>query len=145
MIFAFVVKYLNFLKHLYPLPLIFDGLLMLFTWAFRHEVYEALGNIEKTVASWPGIKITLHQYGGFQFNVNEHEIGHMHSNGLVDILFDLKTKQQLLKQYNLHDHYIFKNSGWVSYYIRKKEDEEEVINLLKFSFEKHYKKIISER
>jgi hypothetical protein len=139
MVFAFVVKYLNFLKYLYPLPLIFDVLLMIFTWTFRHEVYKAMTNVEKVVSSWPGIKVTLHKYGGFQFNVNDHEIGHLHNNGLVDILFDLKTKQQMLKQYNLQDHHVFKNSGWVSYYITKKEDEEEVISLLKISFDRYYK------
>jgi hypothetical protein len=139
MVFAFVVKYLNFLKNLYPLPLIFDLLLMIFTWAFRHEVYLAVSKVDQTVSAWPGMKITLHKYGGFQFNINDKEIGHMHSNGVVDILFDLKTKNQLLQQYNLQDHHVFKDSGWVSYYIRKKEDAVEVIKLLRISFEKHFK------
>jgi hypothetical protein len=137
MLFAFVVKYLNFLKNLYPLPLIFDVLLMIFTWAFRHEVYLAVSKVDQTVSAWPGMKITLHKYGGFQFNVYDKEIGHMHSNGVVDILFDLKTKQQLLSESALQDHHTFKDSGWVSFYIRKKDDAEEVISLLKLSFDRH--------
>jgi hypothetical protein len=137
MVFAFVIKYLNFLKNLYPLPLIFDVLMMIFTWAFRHEVYLVVSKVDQTVSSWPGMKITLHKYGGFQFNVNDKEIGHMHSNGIVDILFDLKTKEQLLSESALQDHHTFKDSGWVSYYIRKKEDEKEVIRLLKLSFDRH--------
>jgi hypothetical protein len=137
MVFAFVIKRLNFLKNLYPLPLIFDVLMMIFTWAFRHDVYLVISKVEETVSSWPGTDISLHKYGGFQYNINNHEIGHVHSNGVVDILFDLKTKEQLLAQYSLQDHHTFKDSGWVSYYIRKRKDEAEVIKLLRISFERH--------
>src|SRR4051812_35643007 len=105
MIFSFVVRYLNFLKGIYPLPFLFDIFLMIFTWVFKNEIYKTVTHVDQEVSAWPGMNVTLHKFGGFQFNLNGREIGHMHSNGVVDILFDLQTKKVLLGSYRLEDHH----------------------------------------
>lgn len=63
-------------------------------------------------------------------------MGHIHSNGLLDILFDRKTKQLLFMEGKIEHHHIFVNSGWVSFYIKQKEDKVYAIKLLKMAYTK---------
>lgn len=55
--------------------------------------------------------ITMHKYRGIQFNYRNKEIGHMHGNGMVDILLDRKTKKQLISKNMVKEHHVFKESG----------------------------------
>ena len=71
-----------------------------------------------------------------QFNYKDVEIGHIHINGLLDILFDRKTKLQLFTEGKIENHHTFINSGWVSFYIKQKEDKEYAIKLLKMAYSK---------
>jgi Family of unknown function (DUF5519) len=68
------------------------------------------------------------------FRVNNQELGHLHGSGLLDILFDKKTKDTLLENKQVSEHHVFKNTGWASFYINKNTDYQEVINLLQISF-----------
>ncbi|MNI80828.1 hypothetical protein D3C73_1373920 [compost metagenome] len=78
--------------------------------------------LENEVLSWEGTSISLHKFGGTQFNYQQREIGHLHSNGILDILFSRKIKQELLALGRVEEHHIFKKSGWVSFYILTEND-----------------------
>lgn len=132
--FHFVVKYLGFLKWIPVLPHIFDTFLKLSYLIYNKRIVELTDEIESVVSEWDGVTSSLHKYGGLQFNYGNREIGHIHSNGLVDIFFDRKKKKELLAIGMAEEHHVFKNSGWVSLYIKTEADMNNAILLLKMSY-----------
>ena len=132
--FKFIVKYLNFLKYIPLLPHMVDGMTKLNTYLFRPKVLDCIDEIEKEVLSWEGTHVSIHCYGGLQFNVRNKEIGHIHSNGLMDILFKRDIKMQLIKEGKVEDHHTFSKSGWISYYIHSEEDKKYALELLQYSY-----------
>ncbi|SEN98247.1 hypothetical protein SAMN05216436_12765 [bacterium A37T11] len=102
--------------------------------AYKPALLEWLSDIETEIESWPGITLSFHRYGGTQFNFRGKELGHMHSNGLVDIRFSRAIKKRLLGEGRIKDHHVLRQSGWVSFQIKSAEDRQyglyrvEVIN-----------------
>ena len=80
-----------------------------------------------------GVDVSLHKFGGRQFNYGRKEIGHIHSNGILDLLFSIKMKKNLLAEGRIADHHVFANSGWTSFYIRSEQDVDKAVELLKMS------------
>ncbi len=138
--FDFVVTYLGFLKRIPILPHVFDTFLKLHCIIFNNKIAGYVEEIEAIVSEWEGVSLSLHKYGGLQFNLGTKEIGHLHSNGLLDILFDKKNREELVSKGMVEEHHIFKDSGWISLYIKSKEDVDKAVDLLRLSFLKHIKK-----
>lgn len=134
--FAFVVKYLGFLKHVPLLPNVFDNLLKIQALLTKPQVLDWIDEIEASVLRWEGANTTTHEYGGIQFNIRHKEIGHIHSNGLVDVLLSKTLKSQLLSECRITNHHTFQQSGWVSFYLRTSEDKAYAIRLLKLAADK---------
>lgn len=134
MIFKFIVMYLGFLKHIPLLAGMMDASLMLWNFALNPEITNSIERVEKEISTWKGISLSAHRFGGIQFNYNTKEIGHIHSNGILDILFSKKIKYTLLQEGGAFDHHIFNHSGWISFYIRSKNDVEKAIRLLALSY-----------
>lgn len=132
--FEFIIKYLGFLKHIPFLPQVADGFIKLNTFIFRREILAYTDEIEETVLSWKGTYIQMHEYGGIQFNVNNKEIGHIHSNGLLDVLFKKEVKALLIKEGRACEHHTFTQSGWISFYIKTENDKKYAIELLEYSY-----------
>src|SRR5215212_10805791 len=42
-------------------------------------------NIEREVKGWPGVEARVHRFGGVEFRVNGHEIGHLHGDRMADL------------------------------------------------------------
>jgi hypothetical protein len=134
--FRFIVKYLGFLKRVPLLALLFDSQLKLWILITNTQLLDCLDDIEDEVLSWGGTSLSMHKFGGMQFNCNGKEMGHIHSNGILDIRFSRIIKQQLIEQGRVTDHHVFANSGWISFYIRKQEDVAYAVKLLKMSWMK---------
>jgi hypothetical protein len=132
--FEFTVKYLGFLKHVPLLPQLFDAFVRIHTFLFRKEVLTYTDEIEHAVLSWKGTKLKMHRYGGIQFDVNGKEIGHIHSNGLLDILFRKEIREQLVREGRAVEHHTFARSGWISVYIRSEADKKNALELLEYSY-----------
>jgi Family of unknown function (DUF5519) len=132
--FDFVVKFLGFLKNIPLLPQVFESGLKVATALTAPKVLTYMDEIEAEVESWEKTSISNHKYGGIQFNKDGAEIGHIHGNGLLDIPFNKKTKNEFIKEGKLKDHHIFKNSGWSSFYIHTNEDKDYAIKLLRESY-----------
>lgn len=132
--FRFVVKYLGFVKHVPFFATVFDSMIMLWNNAFNPHVIKAIECIESELATWEGIERLPHKFGGIQFNREGKEIGHIHSNGILDILFTRKIKNELLRTGSATDHHVFSNSGWITFYIRSSEDIQNAISLLARSY-----------
>jgi len=134
MMFKFVIRYLGFLKHIPLLPWIADALMMIWNFMFNRALIRTIEDVENEVSKWAGVTTTLHKYGGIQFNVRHTEIGHVHSNGVLDVLLSVRTKQTLLAATLAEDHHTFKKSGWVTFYIRSRKDTRAAIHLLSLAY-----------
>ncbi len=131
--FSFTLKYLGFLKHIPLLPHLFDNLLKINSVIFRPQLLDWIDEIEKEASGWNGITTAMHKYGGLQFNFCRHEIGHIHSNGVVDVLLSRNIKRQLLQEGRINDHHTFSRSGWVTFYIKHQQDKVYALHLLKLA------------
>jgi hypothetical protein len=96
--FKLIIKYVGILKHIPLFPAILDAWMTIWTTTFSPQITKAIDTTESEVSSWPGISIAPHRFGGIQFNCFSREIGHIHGNGILDILFDRKTKYDLIKR-----------------------------------------------
>jgi hypothetical protein len=134
--FSFTIRYFGFLKHLPGLPHFFDVWLKLYTFITKPAVLDWVDRIELEVIKWDGVKTTIHKYGGIQFNCQQREIGHIHGNGLLDLLLNLELKQQLLKDGRIQNHHYLKNTGWISFWICTEDDQRYAVQLLRLGYER---------
>jgi Family of unknown function (DUF5519) len=134
-VFSFAVRYLGFLKHVPLLPHLFETLLKMGTLLSNKVILDHIDDIETEVLSWKGTSTRSHKFGGLQFDVDKREIGHIHGNGLLDILFNRDLKAKLIADGKAMDHHIFPNSGWISFYIKTSDDRKNAIELLQRSYD----------
>lgn len=141
-LFSFVVRYLGFLKFIPLFPHVFDSLLKLWIFVSKSYLLDWMDEIEAEVLSWEGTNTSMHKYGGLQFNCNNKEIGHLHSNGLLDILYSREIKQQLLDKGRVQPHHVFEKSGWISFYIVNHQDKTYAKELLQIAYKKSISKAL---
>ena len=132
--FPYIIKYFGFLKVVPLLPHLFDAQLRLWTLVSAPLVLRCVDRIEAEVMTWPGTTRTVHKYGGLQFNFQGRELAHIHSNGLLDMLLSRAIKEQYLDEGRISDHHTFRNSGWISFYIRDFGDADYALILLKTAY-----------
>jgi hypothetical protein len=132
--FRFIVNYLKIFKHIPFFALWLDAAMMITNMIFRPEVILSIEKIEDEVSAWKGVTLTLHKFGGLQFNYGKTELGHIHSNGILDVLFSRQLKHSLIKDGLAEDHHVFKQSGWTSFYIRSSHDIDKALYLLALSY-----------
>jgi hypothetical protein len=95
---------------------------------------ESLNRLQAAVTSWPGVSASPHRFGGLEFTLGHVEVGHVHFNGMVDIPFNSKIRNQLIAEGRAEVHHFLKDTGWISFYIRSDEDVEKAIWLFKLSY-----------
>lgn len=132
--FNTVVKYFSPLKHVPLLPHVFDSMVGIFTLIINKNIPRYIDDIEKEVSSWEGVSLSQHKYGGLQFNYRNKELGHIHSNGLLDVHFPRSVRDKLIADKEAEPHHVFVNSGWLSLYIKTEEDAGKAVQLLERSF-----------
>jgi luciferase-like monooxygenase len=91
--------------------------------------------IKNTVSVWDGVTAHAHRFGGTEFRLGSREIGHVHGDGLVDIPFPTKVRNEIVSAGEASPHHVLPESGWVSFYIQKPEDVKRAIGLLRRSYE----------
>ncbi len=77
--------------------------------------------VEYEVMSWPNVEKLPHRFGGIEFRVNGHEIGHLHGNRQADLPFSVPVRKELVAAGRASLHHILPQTGWVSYYIQGSE------------------------
>ena len=93
-----------------------------------------IDEIVKEVSGWEGITADPHRFGGTEFRYGKPEIGHIHRNGLTDIPFPMKIRDELIKEKIVHPHHILPESGWISFYVKNEEDIMTAIKLFRLSY-----------
>ena len=92
--------------------------------------------IKKEILSWPYVTAESHRFGGIEFRINKREMGHVHGDRLADLPFPMKIRNELVNSGRASPHRVLPQSGWVSYWINKgEEDIPAVIELFKMRYE----------
>jgi hypothetical protein len=86
------------------------------------------------ITAWTGVEASPHRFGGVEFTLGSTEIGHIHSNGMVDIPFNTKIRDQLIAEEKAVPHHLLKETGWITFYIRSEADIQNAIWLFRLSY-----------
>jgi hypothetical protein len=97
--------------------------------------------IAREVTGWPGVEERAHRFGGVEFRVNGHEIGHLHGDRLADLPFPVRVRKELVESGKAGVHHVLPETGWVSYPIRGEDDVEGAVDL----FRKNYERLTARR
>jgi hypothetical protein len=63
-------------------------------------------------------------------------MGHIHGDRLVDLPFPMGTRDELVNSARASPHHVFPQSGWVSFWINKgEEDVPAVVDLFRMRYE----------
>lgn len=92
--------------------------------------------IGSEVAGWAGVEERAHRFGGREFRVNGHEIGHLHGDRLADLPFPVKVREELVEAGKARRHHVLPETGWVSYQIKDEEDVAGALELFRKSYER---------
>jgi hypothetical protein len=90
--------------------------------------------IVNTVSAWERIEPLPHRFGGVEFSLNGVEIGHIHSNGMVDIPFTRRIREQLVSAGEAGLHHLLRDSGWITFYVRRPDDVAQALKLYRLSY-----------
>jgi len=93
--------------------------------------------VEYEVMSWPNVEKLPHRFGGIEFRVNGHEIGHLHGNRQADFPFSVPVRKELVAAGRASLHHILPQTGWVSYYIQGDESVPGLIELFRLNYERY--------
>jgi hypothetical protein len=93
--------------------------------------------LESEVASWPGVSVHPHRFGGREFCFGKAEIGHAHMGGVVDIPFPRAMRDALLAEGLAEEHHWVPNSGWVTFRVRREEQMQQAIWLMRLSYARY--------
>ena len=95
--------------------------------------------ISHELLSWLGVTVQPHRFGGLEFRLNGHELGHLHGNRQADLPFSVKTREELVAAGKASLHHVLPETGWVSYYIRGSEDVAGAVELFRMNYERYGK------
>ncbi len=93
-------------------------------------------NIGREVTGWHGVEERAHRFGGVEFRVNGHEIGHLHGDRQADLPFPVRMRKELVESGQAQVHHVLPETGWVTYRIRGEEDLEGAIELFRLNYER---------
>jgi hypothetical protein len=91
--------------------------------------------VEREVSGWPGVEARPHRFGGVEFRVRGHEIGHLHGDRMADLPFPVRMRKELVDEGKAEPHHVLPQTGWVSYYPRGPEDTSAVVDLFRLNYE----------
>lgn len=118
------------------MAIFFDSLMRLWLLISKPAVLDWIDSLEAFIQALPDCSITVHRYGGSQFNYQGKEFAHLHSHGLLDILFNQQIKKSLIAEGKALPHHVFPQSGWISFYIRTEADLVKALDLLQQAYER---------
>jgi hypothetical protein len=90
--------------------------------------------LEAEVSAWPNVSIHPHRFGGREFQFGDAEVGHVHANGVVDIPLPRSIHDALLADGLAEEHHWVPNSGWITFQMRREEDVNHALWLMRLSY-----------
>lgn len=95
----------------------------------------ARAEITRVLTSWEAVTAQPHRYGGTEFVMGRREIGHIHGDRIVDIPFPRALRDELVAGGEAEPHHILPYTGWVTFRIRRADDIDRAVALLRRSYE----------
>lgn len=92
--------------------------------------------IRDEVGGWEGVEAGSHRFGGIEFRVAGHEIGHLHGDRLADLPFPVRIRRELVESGRAEPHHVLPDSGWVSFRIGTEEDVGEAVALFRLNYDR---------
>ena len=92
--------------------------------------------ITREVASWDGVTVAPHRFGGVEFKLGRRELGHVHGDRLADLPFPIAVRRELVAAGRAEAHHILPQSGWVSLWLRTDADAERAIELFRLNYDR---------
>lgn len=92
--------------------------------------------IGRELEGWPGVESRPHRFGGVEFRVRGHEIGHLHGERLADLPFPVRVRKELVAAGKAEEHHVLPETGWTSYRIRGPEDVEGALGLFRLNYDR---------
>jgi len=96
----------------------------------------AAARIAAEVESWPGVESAPHRFGGVEYRFGGREIGHVHGDGLADLPFPMRIRDELVASGQAEPHHILPDSGWVSRWLRAPKDVGTAIALFRLQYDR---------
>ncbi|MCA1737873.1 MAG: DUF5519 family protein [Actinobacteria bacterium] len=91
--------------------------------------------VEREVSGWPGVEARPHRFGGVEFRMRGHEVGHLHGDRMADLPFPVRMRKELVAEGKAEPHHLLPQTGWVSYYPRGPEGASAVVELFRLNYE----------
>jgi hypothetical protein len=130
-IFAFVVRNFRWLARVPGAPQIFDAALLVSTALFSPRRLRAINAVETKAQRLADVRLGVHRYGGIGFFLHGKEMGHIHGNGLLDCFVGRENRDLLLRaSAGVTAHHVFPQSGWISFFVKDRDDVEQAIELI---------------
>jgi hypothetical protein len=96
------------------------------------------------VSAWPGVTSARHRFGGVELRVGRRELGHLHGDQLADLPFPVRVRERLVAAGKAEPHHVLPESGWVSCYIRGRDDIGRIVELFRMNYERSWKSVTSQ-
>ena len=90
--------------------------------------------LEEEIGAWPNVTAHPHRFGGREFRFGRAEIGHLHTNGVVDIPFPRSVHDLFLRDGLAEEHHWVPDSGWITFVIRTENDFSHALWLMRLSY-----------
>jgi Family of unknown function (DUF5519) len=100
--------------------------------------------LAEEVSEWPHVSVHPHRFGGMEFRFRDAEIGHVHTNGMVDIPFPRSVRDALLADSLAEKHHWVQNSGWITFRLRSEGDVSHALWLMRLSYLRYLLKVAAE-
>jgi len=97
------------------------------------SIWETIG---REVKGWPGVEARVHRFGGVEFWVNGHAIGHLHGDRMADLPFPVRMREEPVESDKAHLHHVLPQTGWVSYYLSGEEDVAGTLDLFRQNYDR---------
>jgi hypothetical protein len=91
--------------------------------------------ITRSVMQWDGVVSAPHRFGGTEYRLGTREIGHLHGDYMLDIPFPKEVRDEVVSAGLAQPHHLLPETGWVSFYLVKAEDQQAAVDLLRRSYQ----------
>lgn len=95
----------------------------------------AAQRISEEVASWDGVEVGPHRFGGIEFRLGRRELGHLHGDRIADLPFPRRVRDELIAAGRAQPHHVLPDTGWVTVPIQV-GDIDELIEIFRLAYDR---------